>query len=80
MGNSFENLQSELSSQLANAAVAYPKMGLAGFHSAAKSSWENHQAAVGNLSTAVELLLKTVDRPRRYRSGNTAATFGDLRM
>lgn len=67
MSNSFESLQTEISDQLQQAAVAYLKTGLSLFHVARKSSSPSYQPAVGNLCIAVELLLKTLIARKAFR-------------
>lgn len=67
MGNSFESLQAELGDQLERAAIAYLRTGLSLFHEATKSPIPSYQPAVGNLSIAVELLLKTVIARKAFR-------------
>ena len=67
MSNYVESLRDEIAAQLESAAVSYLKTGLAVFHQSDKTSWQNYQPAVGNLSTAVELLLKTMIGRKTFR-------------
>lgn len=51
-------LQSEIQRNLAASAAAYYRIGITEYLNTQRKTWENYQAAVGNLAVSVELMLK----------------------
>src|ERR1043166_6188492 len=60
-------LQSEIQRNLAASAGAYYRIGIAEYLNTHRKTWENYQAAVGNLAIAIELMLKAFVARRCFR-------------
>jgi hypothetical protein len=57
----------ELQRNLVSSATAYYRIGINEYLSTHQTTWENYQAAVGNLAIAVELMLKAFVAKRCFR-------------
>lgn len=60
-------LKSELQRNLVSSATAYYRIGINEYLSTHQTTWENYQAAVGNLAIAIELMLKAFVAGRCFR-------------
>ena len=60
-------LQSEIQRNLSASAAAYFRIGITEYLTAERRTWENYQAAVGNLAVSIELMLKAFVAHRCFR-------------
>jgi len=61
------SLQAEIQRNLSASAAAYFRIGIAEYLNAERKTWENYQAAVGNLAISIELMLKAFVAHRCFR-------------